>query len=41
VSLDLWASWSDGVVTGQVSMSASRERGGGVGMGMVGPVLVW
>jgi hypothetical protein len=41
VSLSLNNAWSDGQVRGAVSLSATRELGGGVGEGLVGDVLRW
>ena len=41
VGLDLSNGWVDTTMSGQVSLSASREPVGGVGEGMVGPVLMW
>lgn len=41
VSLDVENTWAHGEVSGQVNMNASRDEGGGMGSGMVGPVLVW
>ena len=41
VVLDVGNGWSGAAMAGQVNMNASRDAGGGVGEGMVGPVLNW
>ena len=41
VGLSLSNGWDGSVMTGQVSMYASRELPSGIGEGMVGPVLLW
>ncbi len=41
VGLSVSAGWAEGVPTGQVDMSASREVSASLSEGMVGPVLRW
>lgn len=41
VSLSFSNSWGEGTVRGELYLSASRDLGGGMGEGFVGPVLRW
>ena len=41
VTLSLEAVVAGGATTGEVRLSASKDTGGGSGMGQVGPVLLW